>query len=153
MELGDLSSYLALVVSLFALGISRKFNTRQKKFMENQELLNKSLLRQVDAETRERRQAEVSANLVRLDRSTYRFKIFNKGKAPARHVRVELLEGEELVVRSDLDGKFPLEVMQVHQGVDVIASVHMNSPNKMKVRLLWEDDSSSTNERVVVVTL
>ena len=153
MDLGDLSSYLALAVSLTALGISQRFNARQKKFMENQELLNKSLLRQVDAESRDRRQAEISANLVRLDKSTYRFKIFNKGRALARHVRVELLEGQELVVRSDLDAKFPLEVMQPQQGVEVIASVHMNSPSKMKVRLLWEDDSSSTNERVVVVTL
>jgi hypothetical protein len=147
---GDVSSYLALIASITALGITFKFNERQKKFFENQELLNKTLLRQVDAENKEKKQADFGARIVKLSQNERRLKIFNQGKAPARNVRIELIEGDEMLMKSDVEEKFPADQIDPQHGIDLHASMFLSGPSKVKFRVLWEDDYSTSQEKVLI---
>lgn len=149
MDWGDLPAYLALGLSIFALGAALKFNQRQKKFFENQELLNKQMLRQIDEENKEKKQADFGARIVKLGQSSHRLKVFNSGKAPGRHVRLEVLEGEEMLLKGDLQDKFPADQIDPGSGIEMLASLYLSGPMKIKLRVLWEDDFSQSQEKVV----
>lgn len=150
----DLIAGLALVVAGASFALTYRFNERQKKFFENQELLNRSLLRKEDADVKGSRQADLSANLVKIGKS-YKLRVFNRGKSAARHVRIEFADAEsaQAFIPSDIARKFPLEVMQPQGSVDLIAVIGVSSASKFALRLLWEDDYSESNERLVYPTV
>ena len=150
MNWGDLPAYVALGLSIVALSITRKFNLRQKKFFDNQELLNKQMLRQIDEQTREKKLADFGARIVKLGQSSHRLKIFNSGKAPGRNIRVEMLEGTDLLVGNELDDKFPADQIDPGSGIEMMIAMFLGSgTTKMKMRILWEDDYSMNHEKVV----
>lgn len=146
---GDLPAYVALGLSVVTLGITLGFNKRQKKFFENQELLNKQLLRQLDEQTKEKKRADFGVRIVKHGGSMYRVKIFNAGKAPGRNVRIEVLEGEDMLVGSEVKDKFPADLIDPGSGIDMLASLTMSGPTKLKMRILWDDDHNLNQEKVV----
>ena len=62
--------------------------------------------------------------------NNYRVKVFNKGKAVARNVTIEFPEGNNMVPASEITDKFPMEMLEQHQSVDLIAAVSMDTPRK-----------------------
>jgi hypothetical protein len=44
-------------------------------------------------------------------------------------------------------------VLDPHQGVELIAMVGMDTRRKHPMRLIWSDDSSERNEKVVYPTI
>ena len=149
----DIVAGLAFLLSAFATWKTVQFNDRQKSLIESQERLNKRLLEKEDDETRDEKKANLGATFIKLGSSNYRLKIWNKGKATARNVSIEALEGSDCLIQSDIDGKFPLEVLEMHQAVELIAVVHMGTKRKHSIKLCWSDDFNSTNEKIVYPTL
>lgn len=148
----DVAAYSAIGLSLIALLVTYRFNERQKKFFENQEELNSRLLQQVDADLASTKKADISGNFVKEGKNRH-YKIYNKGKAQARNLRIEVIENPELLIQSQIEMKFPLEVLEPQQGVTLIAISAYGSPDKLKIRFLWEDDFSKTNSKELVSML
>ncbi len=146
---GDLPAYVALGLSVAALGVTQRFNQRQKKFFENQELLNKQMLGQIDEQTKEKRQADFGARIVKLGQSSHRLKVFNSGKAPGRNVRIEVLEGMDMLIGGDLKNKFPADQIDPGSGIEMMAAMYFSGPTKLRLRILWEDDHSMNQEKIV----
>lgn len=146
---GDLPAYVAICLSIVALGVTNKFNQRQKKFFENQELLNKQMLRQIDEQTKEKKQADFGARIVKLGQSSHRLKIFNSGKAPGRNVRIEVLDGRDMLIGGDLESKFPADQIDPGSGIEMMVAMYLSGPTKLKLRILWEDDHSMNQEKIV----
>jgi hypothetical protein len=146
---GDVPAYAALGLSVVALGVTLRFNTRQSKFFENQQLLNKQMLRQIDEQAKEKKQADFGARIAKLGKSDYRLKVFNAGKAPGRNVRIEVLEGKEMLLSDDLEDKFPADRIDPGNGIELMVSMYLDGPTKLKLRILWEDDQSMSQEKVV----
>lgn len=151
--LGDVAAVIALLLSGYAIWTTRNFNKRQLSLIESQEELNKRLLAQGDTEALESRKADVGASYVKLGSNKYRLKVFNKGKAPARNVRIEFPDGDTPVPKSEIADKFPMEVLEQHQSVDLIAAVSMGTPSKQTAIVRWLDDHSDSNEKTVYLTL
>ncbi len=152
-SLGDIAAVVALFLSGYAIWTTRNFNKRQLSLIDSQDELNKRLLAQDDSEALESRKADVGASYVKLGSSKYRLKVFNKGKAAARNVRIEFPDGDMPVPKSELDDKFPMEVLEQHQSVDLIAAVSMGTPSKQIAIVRWSDDQSESNEKTVYLTL
>lgn len=150
-DLGDIVAAIALLLSLAATYITWRFNKQQRAFMETQERLNKVLLERETAESRSEVRADLGASFLKIGRS-YRLKIYNKGKAPARNVRIEFPAGNSLIAESDIAAKFPFEVLDVHQAVELIAAVHLGSQPKLTLKLLWTDGLSDANEKLLYPT-
>lgn len=146
---GDLPAYVALGLSLAALSVTLGFNQRQKKFFENQELLNKQMLRQIDEQAKEKKQADFGARIVKLGQASHRLKIFNSGKAPGRNVRLEVLEGQDMLLGGDLENKFPADQIDSGSGIEMMVAMYLSGPTKLKLRILWEDDHSLNQEKIV----
>lgn len=151
-DTGDGIASVALILSIVATYTSWRFNRDQKAFMETQERLNRLLLEKEAGEVSSGKRADLGASFLKLGRS-YRLKIYNKGKCPARNVRLEFPDGNSLILEDDIRDKFPFQVLDVHQAVELVAAVHMGSQSKLAVRLLWEDDFSPNNEKTLYATL
>ena len=153
LTLSDIVAGLALLLSAYATWKTVQFNDKQKSLIESQERLNRRLLEKEDAESNEEKKADLGATFIKLGSSNYRLKIWNKGKAVARNVSIEFPEGNDCSVESDIKGKFPLETLDTHQSVELIASVHMGTKSKHAIKLCWADDLGPANEKVVYPTL
>lgn len=149
----DVIAGLALLLSAYATWKTLRFNDRQKRLIETQEALNRRLLAKEEGELRDLKSADLGASFIKIGSNDYRLKIYNKGKAAARNVRIEFPEGNDCVIDSDVEGKFPLESLEQHQAVELLASVEMGTRSKHPIRLRWEDDAELHNEKVVYPTI
>lgn len=149
----DIIASLALLISAFAAWKTVQFNDKQKSLIESQEKLNQRLLEREEAESISDRKADLGANFIKLGSSKYRLKIWNKGKTTARNVSIEFPEGNDCIVQSDVSEKFPLEALDTHQSVELIAAVHMGTKSKHAIKLIWSDEFNQHNEKTVYPTL
>lgn len=151
-SVSDVVSVLALLVSGYAIWTTASFNRRQIELVEGQKQLTAQQLKQGEADAIQAKSADLGANFVKVG-DRYRLKIFNRGRASARNVKVEFVEGRDTFISTDVEGKFPLEVLEPQQSIELIAAVHMQTKAKHTLRLLWVDDASETNDKTVYPTL
>ncbi|HAX91387.1 MAG TPA: hypothetical protein DCY07_04165 [Rhodospirillaceae bacterium] len=152
-DVGNIIAAIALLFSGYATWKTSRFNERQKALIESQEKLNQLLLEKEAKEAASDKKADIGASFIKLGNSKYRLKIWNKGNADARNIRIEFPEGNDIVNQSEVDAKFPLETLDTYQSVELVASVHMQTKGKHTIRLTWSDDFSQQNEKVVYPTI
>lgn len=150
---GDIIASLALLFSVYATFKTVQFNNRQQDVIKSQAKLNQLLLDKESAGVEMDRQADLSASFLKLGNSKYRLKVYNKGKAPARQVTISFPEGNEVISESDINSKFPLQLLDVHQSVELIASVHMGTKSKHLVKLEWDDGRQDRVGKELYATL
>lgn len=152
-DTGNLIASLALLLSTYATWQTVSFNKKQKSLVESQEKLNKLLLEKEHEGVIRDKSADLGALFIKLGSSKYRLKIWNKGSSTARNVRIEFPEGNDIINNSEVIEKFPMESLEKHQSVELIASVHMQTKRKHVIRLIWEDDAEQHNEKLSYPTL
>lgn len=143
---------LAFFLSVYATLKTVEFNKRQNEMAEVQVELNKLLLRKETNDAIDNFKAELGVNFVKFA-NNHRLKVFNKGKGAAKNVRINFPGGNEIIVQSDVESKFPLEVMEQHQSVELIAAVYFSSPNKMIIELVWDDDTGLNQSKLFYPTV
>ena len=149
----DVIAGAALALSAYATIKTLRFNERQKSLIESQERLNQLLLQKEEDDAISATKAYLGANFVKMGNNNLRLKVFNKGKATAHNVRIEFPDGNEVVILSDVESKFPLEVLEQHQSVELIASVAMGSKSKHHVKLTWDDVSGTDHSKSLYPTI
>jgi len=152
-DAGDIIAGLALLMSAYATWRTTSFNEKQKSLIESQERLNNLLLEKEKSEAVSGKKADLGASFVKLGNNKHRLKVWNKGNATARNARLEFPEGNDVLIQSDVDEKFPLESMEKFQPVELFASVHTGTKSKHVIRIVWEDDAHNHNEKLVYPTL
>jgi hypothetical protein len=152
-DAGDVIAGLAFLLSGYATWQTVSFNKKQKSLVESQEKLNNLLLEKENEDALKEKHADLGASFIKLGSSKYRLKIWNKGSATAKNVRVEFPEGNDVVIESELADKFPMESLERYQSVELIAAVHAQTKRKHVIRLTWEDDAQAHNEKLSYPTL
>lgn len=152
-DAGDVIAGLAFLLSGYATWQTVSFNKKQKSLVESQEKLNNLLLEKENESTLKEKSADLGASFIKQGGSKYRLKIWNKGSATAKNVRIEFPEGNDVVIESEVIDKFPMESLERHQSVELIAAVLSQTKRKHVVRLIWEDDAQSHNEKLSYPTL
>jgi hypothetical protein len=150
---GDVIAGIALILSGYATWTTFRFNERQKSLIESQEKLNKLLLEKEKSEAVNEKKADLGASFISLGSSRVKLKIWNKGKAGARNIFIEFPGGNDVLIQSEIDEKFPLESLDPYQSVELIAVVHAGTKSKHAIKLVWSDDFSDRNEKIVYPTL
>ncbi len=151
--IGDIISGLALTLSAYATVMTIRFNHRQKELIMSQEKLNKALLAKEEGEALAAKKAELGATLIKIGKN-YRLKIWNQGKSPAHNVKLDFPEENDWFGEEDINSKFPLESLDMHQSVELYAHIYLeNRRTKHAIKLIWGDDSGETNEKILYVTL
>ncbi|AVU78665.1 hypothetical protein CRX69_03070 [Pseudomonas rhizophila] len=150
---GDIIAGIALFFSIYATFKTIKFNNRQQKLILTQEKLNQLLLEKETTVIEFEKQAELGASFLKLGSNKYRLKIWNKGKALAQNVSIEFPEGNEVISEHEINEKFPLQFLDVHQAVELIAFVGLSTKSKHLVKLEWSDGRMQRVEKLIWVTI
>jgi hypothetical protein len=148
-DLGDIAAVLALILSAWSMKKTNDFNRRQKEFIENNDRLNQMLIEKEAQESEAQKRADLSANFIKVGKSDYRLKVFNRGPGTATNVRVELVDqaARDMLIESDVNRKFPVPILEQHQNVDLIAGVHLGSPGRIEIALVWDDASGKDRRK------
>jgi hypothetical protein len=152
-SLGDIIATLALLMSGYATWRSHRFKKKEEDLLEVQKKLNALILEKEEHEATEANRAELGANFITFGSRRHRLKIFNKGKAVANQVEVDFPDGNDVVIDSDIQNKFPMESMEPGQSVELIAAVPKETKRKLTVRLIWQDKNGEKREKLVYPTL
>ncbi|MGV1683478.1 hypothetical protein [Sphingopyxis sp. NJF-3] len=152
-DLSDVAAFLALAVAIWSAVQTGRFNRRQTEFSHTAQRLNELLIAREAADDAEKRQADVSANFVKIGRNDYRFKVYNRGPGTARNVRVTFSQGEEVLAGDELEEKFPLPMLEQQHHVDLLCFIHMQSPRRAELTLHWDDESSTERQKELVLDI
>ena len=149
----DIVAFVALLVSAYVAWKTNTFNERQKSLIESQERLNKLLLEREKGDLASNKVANLGARIIALGSNKHRLKIWNQGRSPAFNVTISFPDGNDLVDERETADLFPLERLDPHDSVDLVAFVSMDTKRKQKMRLNWDDASSSSKEKTVYLTI
>jgi hypothetical protein len=139
--ISDAMAVAAFGLSLFSLWRQRKYDEQTKK-------LNELLIEKEKGESLAALQADLFANFVNTGKSAYQFRIYNRGKGRAQNIRMEVVSGGDLFNSSDLTAKFPYPTLETHQAINLFVGVHMQSPRRATVKLIWDDDAGG-GEKII----
>ncbi|MFI0489353.1 MAG: hypothetical protein ACH344_08750 [Yersinia sp. (in: enterobacteria)] len=159
MSSSDTIALIALLVSIYTIISSelksRKSNKEQKVIKDEQDRMRKLLLEKETKSAIDEMKADLGANLVRLGTNKYRLKVFNRGKSEAKHVEIHFPDndGDEYLVMSQVNDKFPYEILYPQQSIEIIASIHMGGKAKYKIKIVWSDKYQNRNEQDVIVSI
>lgn len=146
--IGDVLGLGALVVAIWAAITTKRFNDRQLRFERTAERLNQLLIEREANENQAQRRADLGVSIYKAGRSNFRMKVFNRGKAAARNVRLEEITEPGMLIRGDVDEKFPAPVLEPHASIELIVFFHMQSASRTQVRLTWDDDFGNDQTKV-----
>jgi len=149
----DIIALLALILSTYSMKKTVDFNKQQNEFIETNDKLNKLLLEKESQDFLQQKKADISANFIKIGKHSHRLKIFNKGRNTAKNIRIEFPEGNEILIDGDIKDKFPVPILEQYQSVELIAAVHMQSPSRMTIKLIWDDEAGKDNEKVLTPTI
>jgi len=152
-DIGDVIAIFALLLSGYSTKKTFEFNKRQNEFIETNDRLNKLLLQKEEQDAISQGCADLSANFIKIGKSNSRLKIFNKGKNTARNVRIEFPEGNELIMDDDIRDKFPIPILEQYQYVELMAVVYDQSPSRLMVKLIWDDNMGKDKSKIITPTV
>ena len=121
---------------------------RQSRYDKQAVRLNALLIDREEQETLAANRADVSGGFVKTARSSYKLRIFNRGKAAAKNVRLEIGEGAELFSVHELREKFPFPTLDTHQSVNINANVYMGSARRASFVIEWDDASGGGRREI-----
>ena len=96
----------------------------------------------------EQLRAYLDANVIAKGSGNYHLKIFNKGSGTASNIRIEVIEGEKLFSKNELQSRLPYQQLAQHQSISFILGVTLSSPRTMNLKIIWDDQVSKGNEVV-----
>lgn len=143
---GEIIAGIAAGIALLSLLLSGYATWKTSK-------LNNLLLEKEASEALKNKKADLGANFIKLGSTKYSLKIWNKGKITARNVRIEFPEGNDFLIQSEINEKFPLESLDTFQAVELVAAVAFGTKRKHPIRLIWSDDFGENNEKIVYPTI
>ena len=146
-RINDIISLLALILAIYSTKRTFDFNNRQKKLIETTDKLNKLLIEKEN----EYRRANKSADLTASYSSNDRVIIFNRGQSAAKNVRIEILSGIDIFIKDDLESKFPIEILDRQQNIEVFAAIHSESSRKANIKLTWDDTNGIDNTKTIIL--
>ena len=152
-SLGDIIAGLALLLSAYATWRSHRFKKKEEDLLDVQRKVNSLVLEKEKREAEQAERAELGASFIAIGSKKHRLKIFNRGKAPAHKVSIDFPEGNDIIPDTELRDKFPMELIEPGQAVELIASVHLGTKRKHAIGLRWKDAGGQEREKVVRVTL
>ena len=152
-SLGDIIAILALVLSAYATWRAHTFKKREEELMEIQKKLNTLMLDKEKREAAHEKEADLGANFVTIGSEKYRLRISNKGRAAAYHVTIDFPEGNDIILEDDIQEKFPLELLERGQSVELVAMIAMGTKRKLAIRLSWQSADGERFEKTVYATV
>ena len=134
--------FTGLIISILALMLAGfTYIKHDRKLNKQAELINKYQLESIDKEKENSKKANIEANVIRGEKGKRTIKVYNKGLAKALNVNVRFLAADKVSI---LNNPFPIDI-RPQNGIDIIAAVSNDSPEKIVLEFQWEDEFKKDN--------
>lgn len=135
-----LASIVAIVISAVSLVRTRKLAAEQFELEKITAELSRLQIKGIEEQESQKTQPHLNVAITRLGNSTH-FIISNTGKGIAYKVNLELVDCEDNPLTGQVDHVLPYAEMRPASRIKLLAGMHMGSPLKYQVRLIWQDSS------------
>lgn len=139
-----LLSVLAIIGTLFT------YLRHDRKIKAQEKLINDYQLGKIEDEKIQKKQAKVSASLIVRDKGHRVLRVYNRGRATARNIRLLISNEPDYLYTTN---PFPFNALNESESVDLNMHLHMGSPDKMSFEILWDDEYKSDNSHEQTVQL
>lgn len=141
------SLIVAIVAFVFSVITYFVHDSRLKK---QEGLLNAYQLQKYEEEKVDLQKAVIRANVLKGDKGKITIKVFNAGKAVAKNINLKFICDQELMTGAN---PFPFEFLNPQEGTEIILFMHVGSPDKLLIELLWDDEFQQQNTHQQMLTL
>ncbi|MCF6233066.1 MAG: hypothetical protein L3J36_08215 [Rhodobacteraceae bacterium] len=153
MSITDSLSIIAVLIAGASFYLSFRTHRSQSNLTRREVELIRIQIEEAKKAHKKEKTAAISARLYKLDRKTWKLKVYNQGPAVAQNVNVILDDQNQIISQSDVDRVFPMTRMEHGQSVELMAFVHMQSPSKEWLLIKWDDPSGTGRENRVEITI
>ena len=142
----------SLILSIIALlGSLVTYIVHDRKIKKQEAKINEYQLAKIKEEEEDSKKAQVCGNIIKYDKGKRVLKVYNKGKAPAKNIRIEGIDEEKFCV-SGLD-LFPYELLNPQESIEITIFSHLGIRNTLPLSYYWDDASQKNNEFKQVLSL
>lgn len=139
-----------IIISVLALGFSLYTHFKyDDKIKKQNALINKFTLEKLKKEVELEKKAIIEVNVLRGDKSKITLKVYNKGRAIAKNVRVTFPGDPNVHIREYLS---PVDI-NPQNSMEIFLTVFMGSPSTLQIDFEWEDGFKLDNRGSQVIQL
>jgi hypothetical protein len=153
--IGAITGLIGAVSGLVSLARTRAFAEKQLEFQAITAALAKRQLEALDRKERAENKADVTADLVRVGPTDWRFVVSNRGAVPAAEVSftIPATSEDNPLILSECEQKLPFPKLEPGQSFTLHAARHLGSAMQYPVRLTWRNPDGDSDGRDVHVAL
>ncbi len=139
-----------IIISLLAFGFSLfTYRKHDKKIKDQTKLINDFTLEKLTKEKELEKKAIVEANDERYDKGKRIIKIYNRGRATAKNVRVSFPDDPNVSISN-----YPSPIdIKPQNSIEIIITIYIGSPDTIQVNYEWEDGIKLDNRDTHIVQL
>ncbi len=143
----DIESWTSNIIAFIALSFSGVTFMRQRR-------LDNLLIAKEEGDAINSKKADLGAKFVKNGNNQDCLQVFNKGKAMAKNVRIEIPDGNDFLIQGDIDGTiFPMKTMEENHQVNLIALTSMGSKPIKHIKFTWDDDFGENQTKSIYLTI
>jgi len=150
-QLSLLVSVLAIVISTVSLVRTRKLVKEQLELERVTAELSKLQIQSLEEDRVSKTKPKFNVTLSKLGKASF-FYISNTGEGSAFDVNFELVDCDDSPLTGDFPEKFPYPEMKANSRVKLMATMHLNSPIKYQIKLIWKDEAGKYQDEIFWVT-
>lgn len=139
-----LLSLIAIIGTVFT------YFKHDRKIKAQEKLINDYQLDKIKEEKIQKRQAIVRASLITGTKGHRILRVYNKGKATARNIRLIIKDEPNYLYASN---PFPFPALNESENVDLTIHLHDSSPDNMSFEIVWDDEYKADNSHEQTVQL
>ena len=139
-----LLSLIAIIGTIFT------YFKHDRKIKAQEKLINDYQLGKIEEEKIQKRQAVVRASLIAGNKGHRILRIYNKGKATARNVRLIIKDEPDYLYATN---PFPFPMLNEGEYVNLNIELHKGLPDDISFEILWDDEYKSDNSHEQTVQL
>lgn len=137
-------SILSLIVTIFT------YIKHDRKIKEQEQLINNHQIAKIEEEKTQLKQAIVRASLIPGNKGSRILRVYNKGKATAKNVRLIINDEPNYLFSTN---PFPIAILNDGEHVDLNIFLHKGLPNTISFTILWDDEYKKENSYLQTVQL
>lgn len=140
---------VALIISTVSLARTSRIQTKQLEFEAITAALAKKQLELLTKEEQSDERAHVTAELVKVGISDYRFVVMNQGAAVASYVtfKIDPASPDNPLLRNEAESKLPYPSLHPGQSFTLIAAFNLDSALSYDAHLEWQNPDGSREEK------
>lgn len=141
----------SLIISILAIaGTIYTYFKHDIKIKAQEKLINEHQIAKIEEEKTQLQQAIVRASLIKGNKGHRILKIYNKGQATARNIRLEIKDEPDYLYSTN---PFPFPLLNENENVDLNISLHNGTPDNISFIILWNDEYKEDNAHSQTVQL